>query len=41
MNKKTEEKVKKEVKQVGLDLVIGIIILSLIAGFAMGAWIAP
>lgn len=36
MNKKTEEKIEREIKQVGIDLMIGLIIISLILGFALG-----
>ena len=41
MNPETESKVKKEAKQIGLDIVIGVVIVSLLVGFAMGVWIAP
>ncbi len=37
MKKDEIEKIEKEAKQIGLDIVIGLIILSLIIGFAFGA----
>lgn len=37
MKHQTEEKIEKEIKQVGLDIMIGLIIFSLIAGFIVGA----
>ncbi len=37
MKHQTEEKIEKEAKQIGLDIVIGIIIISLILGFIIGA----
>lgn len=37
MKKDEIEKIEKEAKQIGLDVVIGLIILSLIIGFAFGA----
>ena len=40
MNKHTEYEIKKEVKQIGLDIVVGLMIVALIAGFAIGARIA-
>jgi flagellar biosynthesis protein FliQ len=30
------EKIEKEAKQIGLDIVIGLVILSLVFGFALG-----
>lgn len=41
MNKQTEAKIEKESKQVGLDIVIGLVIVSLIVGACLGVWIAP
>ena len=37
MKKDEIEKIEKEAKQVGYDVVIGLVILSLIIGFAFGA----
>lgn len=37
MNKETEEKVKKEIKQIGIDVVIFLIIIALIGGVCIGA----
>lgn len=37
MNKDKLDKIEKEAKQIGLDIVIGLVILSLIIGFALGA----
>ena len=37
MKKDEIEKIEKEAKQIGLDIVIGLVIISLIIGFAFGA----
>lgn len=37
MKKEEIEKIEKEAKQVGYDIVIGLVILALIIGFAIGA----
>lgn len=36
MKRETEEKIEREVKQIGLDIVIGLVILSLTIGFVAG-----
>lgn len=37
MKQQTEEKIEREVKQIGLDVMIGLIIVSLLIGFIGGA----
>lgn len=37
MKKKELEKIEKEAKQVGIDIVIGLVIIALIIGFTFGA----
>ena len=41
MNENKEEKIKREVRQVGLGIFIGGIIISLIAGACIGVFFAP
>lgn len=36
MNRQTEEKIEKEIKQVGYDVLVGAIIVALIIGFGIG-----
>jgi len=41
MNEDKKQKIEKEVKQIGLDVFIGSLIIALIAGMAAGIFIAP